>query len=173
MNSRVTAVLTGLLVLTMGTRVLRAQGQAGPPPPVPDETVGTQDLPPRVCPADRTDGPLYADGSSYYGIPALQIVEGFLAPPQNATEAWKNVSASQLRILADDTDYSTCLRLTTIITGGSRSAPAPDTWVYFTADGFYFIAQWKPAQALSSYTTSYGHVMVYDGAFNLLGAFAS
>lgn len=125
-----------------------------------------------VCPSDFRDGPLYADGRSYYGIPALSIVEGFLAPPQDAGDPWKDVGPASLRVLADSTDYDACLRLTTIITGGERSAPAPRTWVYFTAGGFYFVSQWKPAQALSSYTTSYGHVMVYDRAFTLLGAFA-
>ncbi|HEV3049406.1 MAG TPA: hypothetical protein VGX50_03820 [Longimicrobium sp.] len=141
------------------------------PPASGGGIAGTQELPSAVCPADRTDGPLYADGRSYYGIPAQRIVEGFLASPREG-DAWRNVSVSSVRVLTDDADYDACLRLTTIITGGVRNSPPPQSWVYFTAGGFYFVSQWKPAQALSNYTTSYGYVMVYDSTFNLLGAFA-
>ena len=134
------------------------------------------DLPPRVCPSDHTDGPLVADGRSYYGIPAVRIVQGFLAPPHDSfgrrRSGTQNVRPAALRILADATDYNACLGLTTALTNGSRSAPAPLPWVYFTADGFYFVAEWKPAQALSNYTTSYGRLLVYDQSFKLLGAYA-
>lgn len=164
--------LVVLLALAGFAHPLSGQRKDEPPPPPDEEQVGTQGLPPSVCPADHTDGPLYGDGTSYYGIPARRIVEGFLAPPQDATDPWKDVGVSSLRVLADGTDSSACLRLTSIITGGERSAPPPRTWVYFAAGGFYFVSQWKPAQTLSNYTTSYGHVMVYDSAFNLLGAFA-
>jgi hypothetical protein len=34
------------------------------------------------------------------------------------------------------------------------------------------VSQWKAAQTLDNYTTSYGHVMVFDSAFNLRGAYA-
>lgn len=165
-------VMAVLLAVAAVAHPVRGQQKDDPPPPPDEEQVGTQTLPPQVCPSDFRDGPLYADGRTYYGIPALSIVEGFLAPPQDAGDPWKDVGPASLRVLADGTDYDACLRLTTIITGGERSAPAPRTWVYFTAGGFYFISQWKPAQALSNYTTSYGHVMVYDRTFNLLGAFA-
>lgn len=75
-------------------------------------------------------------------------------------------------MLTDAGDYDACLRLTTILTGGERSAPAPQTLVYFAAGGFYFVSQWKRAQTLDNYTTSYGHVMVFDSAFNLRGTYA-
>ena len=163
-------LLAALLVLTV--QPLKAQRTGTRPPPPVEETVGTESLPPRVCPSDRRDGPLYADGRTYYGIPARRIVEGFLAPPHEPSDPWKYVTVSSVRLLTDETDYDACLRLTSIITGGARSAPAPQTWAYFTAGGFYFVSQWKPAQALSNYTTSYGHVIVYDSAFNVLGAFA-
>jgi hypothetical protein len=129
-----------------------------------------------ACPSDRTDGPLYADGRAYYGIPARRIIEAWLGPPHDSfgrmNSGTQNVSVSSLRSLTDGMDYNACQRLTAIITGGERSAPPPDTWAYFTAGGFYFVSQWKPAQALSNYTTSYGHVMVFDSAFNLWGAYA-
>jgi hypothetical protein len=165
-------VMAVLLAVAAVAHPASRQRKHDPPPPPDEEQVGTQTLPPQVCPSDFRDGPLYADGRTCYGIPALGIVEGFLAPPQDAGDPWKDVGPASLRVLADSTDYDACLRLTTIITGGERSAPAPRTWVYFTAGGFYFVSQWKPAQALSNYTTSYGHVMVYDSAFTLLGAFA-
>jgi hypothetical protein len=164
-------ILAALLVFAVA-QPLTAQHEDTPYPRAPEEIVGTQDLPPKVCPSDYTDGPLYADGTSYHGIPARQIVEGFLAPPHEADDPWRLVSASAVRLLTDGTDYDACLRLTTFITGGARSAPAPRPWVYFTAGGFYFVSQWKPAQALSNYTTGYGHVMVFDSAFTLLGAYA-
>lgn len=171
-----TLILT-LLVLAAAAEPLDAQRKNNPPAPPPDTTgAGTQDLPPKVCPADHRDGPLYADGTTYYGIAAQKIVEGFLALPHDHFDrvqtGTQNVAASSLRVLTDAMDYDTCLRLTTIITGGERSAPPPRTWVYFTAGGFYFVSRWKPAQPLSNYTTSDGHVMVYDGALNLLGAYA-
>lgn len=164
--------VTSFAVLAVILAVQPLYGNSRDTPPVPgEEMAGTQALPSTVCPVDRRDGPLYADGRSYYGIPAQRIVEGFLASPREG-DAWRNVSVSSVRVLTDDADYDACLRLTAIITGGIRNSPPPPTWVYFTAGGFYFVSQWKPAQALSSYTTSYGHVMVYDSAFNLLGAFA-
>jgi hypothetical protein len=141
--------------------------------PLASQTPG---LPPKVCPSDFTDGPLYDGGIARYGIPARKIVEGWLAPPHDSfgrTESGtQNVRVSTLRVLADQTDASACLRLTTILTHGQRSAPAFRTWVYFTAGGFYFVSQWKPAQLLSNYTTSYGHVIVFDSAFNLRGVYA-
>jgi hypothetical protein len=166
-----------LLALTSAAAPLSGQRKNAPPPPPPDEeTVGTQDLPPKVCPSDHTDGPLYGGSRSYYGIPARKIVEAWLSPPHDSfgrvQSGTQNVDVTTLRVLTDGTDYDTCLRLTTILTGGTRSAPAPRTWVYFAAGGFYFISQWKPAQTLDNYTTSYGHVMVFDGAFNLRGAYA-
>jgi hypothetical protein len=131
---------------------------------------------PPACPVDRRDGPLYADGRAYYGIPALRIVQGFLAPPHDSfgrrQSGTQNVRSSALRLLTDDTDYEACMGLTRALTNGARSGPAPEPWVYFAADGFYFVSSWKPAQALSNYTTSYGHVMVYDGNYTLLGAYA-
>jgi hypothetical protein len=84
----------------------------------------------------------------------------------------QNISVSSLRILADGTDRDACLRLTTFLTSGARSAPAPSPYVYFTAGGFYFVSQWKPAQTLDNYTTGYAHVMVFDSAFTLRGVYA-
>lgn len=170
-----TAILL-LLVLAGAAGPLRAQGKPPPPPPADEEQVGTQDLPPKVCPSDRTDGPLYGGTRPYYGIPALKIVQAWLAPPHDSfgrvQSGTQNVSLSSLRILTDAGDYDACLRLTTFITGGARSAPPPSPYVYFTADGFYFVSQWKPAQTLDNYTTSYAHVLVFDSAFNLRGAYA-
>lgn len=170
------SILVILILATAGLPLPARGQQPGQPPPAPEETVGTQDLPPRVCPVDHTDGPLHADGREYFGIPARRIVEGFLGPPHDGFDrvetGTQDVRVDSLRVLADATDRDVCLRLTSIFTGGSRSAPPPPTWVYFTAGGFYFVSQWKPAQALSNYTTSYGHVMVFDRAFNLLGAYA-
>jgi hypothetical protein len=134
------------------------------------------DLPPAVCPPDHRDGPLQADGRSYYGITARRIVEGFLAPPNDLPDrietGTQHLDSSSLRILADSTDYDACIGLTMAMTNGARSAPAPQPWVYFTAGGFYFVGEWKPAQALSNYSTSYGHVQVYDRTYELLGAYA-
>jgi hypothetical protein len=166
-----------LLAITGAAAPLTGQRSDPPPPPPDEETQGTQDLPPRVCPSDFTDGPLYGgNGLDYYGIPARKIVEGWLSPPHDSfgriQSGTQNVEVSSLRVLVDGTDYDTCLRLTTILTGGAQSAPAPRTWVYLTAGGFYFVSQWKRAQTLDDYTTSYAHVMVFDNAFTLRGAYA-
>jgi len=151
-------------------------GQATTPPPPPGDATEIQTLPPKVCPSDRTDGPLYGGSTAYYGIPAREIVEGWLSPPHDSfgrvQSGTQNVNASSLRVLTDATDRNACLRLTTILTGGQQSAPAPQTWVYFTAGDFYFVSQWKPAQTLDNYTTGYGYVMVLDSNFNLRGTYA-
>lgn len=155
------------------THPLHAQRKDHPPPSPPDEEqVGTHNLLLSACPSDFRDGPYYENGRPYYGIPAWKIVEGFVASPKN-TDPWANIDGSLLRVLADGTDYTACQRLTSILTNGARTAPPPEPWVYFTAGGFYFVASWKNAQPLSNYATSYGHVMVFDSAFNLLGAYAS
>lgn len=169
-------VLTILAMLTVFTwgHPLNAQ-RSTPPPPDTVET-GIADLSPTVCPADRIDGPLNADGTTYYGIPARSAAEAFLAPPHDSYERQRsgtqNVAASSLRILADSTDYDACLRLTTLISNGMRSAPPSREWVYFTAGGFYFVARWYPAMALSNWTTGYTQMMVFDAAFNFRGAYA-
>jgi hypothetical protein len=146
------------------------------PPPAPENAEVLSDLPPKVCPSDYVDGPLYADGRAYYGIPARRFVEGFLAPPTNSPERLKtgtqDVRSSSLRVLSDATDANACLRLTLFISNGTRSAPPSREWVYFTAGGFYFVASWRPAQALSNRTSAYAQVMVFDGAFSFLGAYA-
>lgn len=150
-------------------------GQTIPPPPPPDGD-GLSSLPPKVCPSDYTDGPLYADGRTYYGIPARRYVEGFLAPPTNTPERIKtgtqNVTPPSLRVLTDQADHDACLRLTTFLTNGTRSAPPSREWVYFTAGEFYFVASWRPAQALSNHTSRYAQVMVFNGTFAFLGAYA-
>ena len=171
------ALLLLLLLLVLGAAYpLSAQTDPTPPPPPEEDTQGTNTLSPKVCPSDYTDGPLYADGTTYYGIPARHIVEGFLAPPHDSfgrvESGTQNVSALSLRVLADGTDYNACQRLTTFLTNGTRSAPPSRGWVYFTAGGFYFVSQWKPAQALSNYTTGYAHVMVFNSDFAYLGAYA-
>ena len=170
------AAILLLLALTGAAGPLAGQRTPPVPPPTDQEQVGTQDLPPKVCPPDHTEGPLYGGTRSYYGIPAMKIVQAWLAPPHDSfgrvQSGTQNVSPSSLRILTDASDYTACLRLTTFITGGTRSAPPPTPYVYFTADGFYFVSQWKPAQTLDNYTTSYAHVMVFDSAFNLRGAYA-
>lgn len=169
-------LLLALLATACASGPLEGQQSGTPPLPTNQGQVGAQDLPPNVCPSDWTDGPLEAEGRTYYGIPARRIVEGFLAPPHDSfgrqQSGTQNVSGSSLRLLMDGTDYNACLRLTLAITNNEWSAPPPRSWVYFTAGGFYFVSQWKPAQALSDYTTGYGHVMVFDHAFNLLGAYA-
>jgi hypothetical protein len=160
--------------------VLSATPSAGqtnqPPVPAVSEDAGIATLPPKVCPSDFTDGPLYADGQTFYGIPARRYVEGFLAPPTSSharvSTGTQNVSASSLRILKDGTDYDACLRLTAFISNGARSAPPSPGWVYFTAGGFYFVASWRPAQSLSDRTSRYAQVMVFDSTFKFLGAFA-
>lgn len=167
---RRTALFAMLLAVTLA-HPLSAQ-KKNPRPPVAEEPAGTQDLPPRACPSDFTDGPYYENGLPYYGIPARRIVESFLEPPHDASDPWANVDGASLRVLTDWTDYAACQRLTNLLTDGARSMPPLRTWVYFTAGGFYFISQYKPAQPLSSYTTSYGHVMVFDSAFNWVGAYA-
>jgi hypothetical protein len=165
-----------LLAITAVAAPLNAQ-HTDPPPPPDEETQGTQDLPPNVCPEDFTDGPLHGgNGRAYYGIPAQKIVQAWLAPPHDSfgrvQSGTQNVAVSGLRLLTDGSDYDACLRLTTILTGGTQSAPAPRTFVYFTAGGFYFVSQWKRAQTLDNYTTSYAHVIVFDSAFNLRGTYA-
>jgi hypothetical protein len=167
-----TTVFSILLAVALAPP-LSAQRKDNPPPPRPDaEQVGTQGILLSACPSDFRDGPYYENGLPYYGIPAWKIVEGFLSSPQDL-DPWANVDVSSLRVLADGTDYTVCQRLTTILTNGARTAPPPEPWVYFTAGGFYFVSAWKNAQPLSNYATSYGHVMVFDSAFNLLGAYAS
>lgn len=174
MMTRTTTLL--LLALVAAASPAGSQAKVNPAPQPGEESMGTQDLPPRVCPSDHTDGPLHGGDRYYYGIPAREIIAAWLSPPHDSygrvQSGTQSVSAATLRILADATDYDACLRLTTILTGGERSAPPAGTWVYFTAGGFYFVSQWKPAQTLSNYTTSYGHVMVFDGAFTLRGAYA-
>jgi hypothetical protein len=133
-------------------------------------------LPPKDCPSDHRDGLLMEDGVERYGIPARRVVEAWLSPPHDSWgrvhSGTQNVDVSTLRVLSDETDSSICRRLTSILTGGERSAPPPVPWVFFTAGGFYFVSDWKPAQLLSNYTTSYGHVMVFDSAFTLRGTYA-
>lgn len=167
-----TTICAMLLAMAL-TNPLNGQRKDNPPPPLPDEEqAGTQNLLLSACPWDFTDGPYYENGHAYYGIPARRIVESFLAPPQDVSDPWANVDATSLRVLADWTDYTACQRLTMILTDGARNGPPLQTWVYFTAGGFYFVSQWKYAQPLSNYTTSYGHVMVFDSEFNMLGAYA-
>jgi hypothetical protein len=132
-------------------------------------------LPTAACPRDRTDGPLYADGTTYYGIPARGVVEAFLAPPHEThgriDSGTQQVDASSLRVLVDVTDASACRRLSFYLSNGSTSAPDGRS-VYFAAEGFYFVAQWRPAMALSSYRTGYSRVMVFDSAFTIRGVYA-
>jgi hypothetical protein len=169
------ATWLALLAIACTTAPLSAQ-RTDPPPPDDGGQIVPQDLPPAVCPADHTDGPLYAGGEAYYGIPARTIVEAWLTAPGDSyarvQSGTQGVAASSLRVLTDATDYDTCLRLTTILTGGERSAPPFRTWVYFAAGGFYFVSQWKPAQTLENYTTSYAHVIVFDSSFALRGTYA-
>jgi hypothetical protein len=170
----VKTVILVLIAMMGAAEPLNAQRKPPPPPPA-DQEAGTQDLPPKVCPSDRTEE-LYGGSVTYYGIPALRIVQGWLSPPHDSfgrvQSGTQNVDPSSLRILMDGTDYDACLRLTTFITGGARSAPPPSPFVYFTAGGFYLVSQWKPAQTLENYTTSYGQVMVFDSSFVLRGAYA-
>lgn len=171
------AVILLLLAITGAAAPLNGQQSDPPPPPPEEDTQGIQGLPPKVCPKDFTDGPLYGgDGRANYGIPARKIVEAWLSPPHDSfgrvQSGTQDVAVSGLRVLVDLTDSNACQRLTTILTGGAQSAPAPRTWVYFTSGGFYFVSQWKRAQTLDNYTTSYGHVMVFDTSFNLRGAYA-
>ena len=164
--------MLALVAISYAAAPLAAQRRDNPPPPDGE----TQGLPPKVCPADHTDGPLYGGDVVYYGVPARKVVEAWLSPPHDSygrvQSGTQGVAVSSLRVLTDATDYNTCLRLTTILTGGQRSAPPPRTWVYFTAGGFYFVSQWKTAQTLDNYTTSYGHVMVFDSVLNLRGTYA-
>jgi hypothetical protein len=165
-------MIFAILLAGVLTHPLSAQRKDGPPPPPDEEQAGTENLLLSACPLDFRDGPYYENERPYYGIPARKIVEGFLASPQ-ATDSWANIDVASLRVLADGTDYPACQRLTTFLTNGARTGPPPEPWVYFTAGGFYFVSAWKNAQPLSNYATSYGQVMVFDGAFNLLGAYAS
>lgn len=166
--------ISAMLLAVALAHPLSAQRKNNPPPPPPDgEQVGTQDLPPRACPSDFTDGPYYENGNPYYGIPARRIVESFLAPSQEDSDPWANVDVTSLRVLTEWIDQTACKQLTTILTDRTRSMPPLRTWVYFTAGGFYFVSQYKPAQPLSNYTTGYGHVIVFDSAYNWLGAYAT
>jgi hypothetical protein len=129
-----------------------------------------------ACPADRIDGPLYADGTTYYGSPARDVVEAFLAPPHDAPEridsGTQNVDPATLRILTDRTDAGACRRLTRFLSNGTREVPPSGVSVYFTAGGFYFVAEWRRAMALSNMTTGYDRVMVFDSNFNPVGFYA-
>lgn len=133
-------------------------------------------LPESACPSDRIDGPLYADGTAYYGIPARKNVEAFLAPPHDTygrvDSGTQNVDPSSLRILTDRTDAEACRRLTFYLSNGTRYAPPGGVSVYFTAGGFYFVSQWGAAMALSNWTTGYARVMVFDSNFNMVGFYA-
>ena len=155
---------------------LPAQRNAHEAPSPADTTIVIQNLPPAVCPVDRRDGPLHEGVGTYYGITARQIVDAFLAPPHDSfgrvQSGTQNVSAATLRILTDVSDYSACVRLNSILTGGQYSTSPPVPFVYFTAGGFYFVSQWKPAQGLKNRSTFYVHVMVFDAGFNLLGTYA-
>jgi hypothetical protein len=165
--------ISAMLLAVALTKPLNAQQKDNPPPPPADEEqVGTQNIMLSACPSDFRDGPYYENGHPYYGIPARRFVESFLAFPEDP-DPWANVNVSSLRVLADGTDYTACQRLTMFLTNGVRNGPPPEPWVYFTAGGFYFVSAWTYAQPLSNYTTGYGHVMVFDSAFNLLGAYAT
>jgi hypothetical protein len=128
-----------------------------------------------ACPQDRTDGPLYADGTTYYGIPARRYVEAFLSPPNNThgrvDSGTQAVDASTLRILTDITDVTACRRISHYLSNGTSYANDGRS-VYFTAGGFYFVAQWRRAMALSNYTTGYARVMVFDSTFTMKGVYA-
>jgi hypothetical protein len=151
---------------------LTAQHKGNAPPPPPDEEqVGTHSML-SACPADFRDGPYYENGRPYYGLAARSIVEGFLASAEPG-DPWETVNVSSLRVLDNGTDYTVCQRLTSILTSGARNAPPPEPWVYFTAGGFIFVSSWIHAQPLSNYTITYGRVIVFDSAFNLLGSFAA
>jgi hypothetical protein len=131
--------------------------------------------PTAACPQDRTDGPLYADGTTYYGVPARLNVEVFLAPPNNSygrvDSGTQSVDASSLRILTDAIDASACRRISYYLSNGTSYANDGRS-VYFTAGGCYFVAQWRPAMALSNYTTGYARVMVFDSTFTMRGVYA-
>jgi hypothetical protein len=133
-------------------------------------------LPTNACPSDRTDGPLYADGTAWYGIPARRIVENFLAPPHDShgrlDSGTQNVDAATLRILTDRTDAEACRRLSYYLSNQTSHAHDGRS-IYFTAGGFYFVSQWHPAMALSNLTTGYAYVMVFDSSFNMLGVYTS
>lgn len=164
-----------LLALTCAAAPAGAQRKNPPTAPStpPGGEVGAQTLPPKVCPSDNTDA-LQSGERTYYGISAHRIVQSWLSHDSygRVQSGTQNVSVSSQRILMDGTDRDACLRLTTIMTNGARSAPAPSTYVYFTAGGFYFVSQWTRAQTLDNYTTGYVRVMVFDTAFNLRGVYA-
>lgn len=132
-------------------------------------------MPDDPCPADRRDGPLHADGTTYHGIPARTYVESFLAPPNDShgrsDSGTQMVDAATLRILTNVTDAAACRRLSQYLSNGTSHVPDGRS-VYFTAGGFYFVSQWRPAMALSSYRTGYARVMVFDSAFTMRGVYA-
>ena len=128
-----------------------------------------------ACPKDRIDGPLYADGTTYYGVSARKNVEAFLAPPTNShgrvDSGTQAVDASTLRILTDITDAAACRSISYYLSNGTSYANDGHS-IYFTAGGFYFVSQWHPAMALSNWTHTYTRVMVFDSTFTMRGVYA-
>lgn len=153
-------LVVALLVLADGVRPLVAQT--------------TQ--PATACPSDRIDGPLYADGTAWYGIPARRIVENFLAPPYDSygrvDSGTQNVDAATLRILTDSTDADACRQLSYYLSNQTSYAPSGRS-IYFEAGGFYFVSHWRAAMSLSNMTTGYACVLVFDSKFNMLGIYSA
>lgn len=133
-------------------------------------------LPENACPSDRVDGPLYADGTAWYGTPARRVVENFLRPPSDSygrlDSGTQNVDPATLRILTDRTDVAACRRISYSMSNQTSYAHDGHS-IYFTAGGFYFVAQWRPAMSLSNYQLRPAPVMVFDSNFNLLGVYSS
>lgn len=156
-------IVTLLALMLAAARPTRATGE----PPVPAQA---------SCPRDSVDT-LHADGRTYRGITAQRYVEGFLSSsPQSGGRARTgtgNVSTASVRLLTDPSDSVACRSLTRFISNGARSDPPSPVWVYFTAGGFYFVSQWTPARSLANASTGYGTVMVFDSAFNFLGAYTA
>lgn len=133
-------------------------------------------LPENACPSDHVDGPLHADGIAWYGTPARNVVENFLRPPSDSygrvDSGTQNVDPATLRILTDRTDAAACRRLSYYMSNQTSYAHDGHS-IYFTAGGFYFVAQWQPAMALSHYRMTPTPIMVFDSNFNLLGVYSS
>jgi len=137
---------------------------------------GQVTIPQNACPNDKVDGPLYENGIAFYGRPARRTVEAFLAPPNDSYgrvhSGTQNVDPGSLRILVDRTDAAACQQLSRFLSNGTSDAH-DGHWIYFTAGGFYFVAQWRPAMVLSNWSTRSTGIIVFDHSFTLLGYYSS
>jgi hypothetical protein len=131
--------------------------------------------PQRYCPPDRV--PTKTDqGITFEGTSGRAYMEAFLSGDHyrdsRMDTGTTQLDASMLAILSDvvEADRSACSRLNSFMSNGETVHPS-EPWVYFRAGSFYFVTKWtEPPVSGGRFTTGYGTILVFDSAFNLLGA---